>query len=144
MSTDQNAALARRFVMEHNKANYMASLDELLAPGCVIHEYLPGLPAAMDRTIYNQFLAGFRQALPDIHNEVEDVIAAGDKVAVRWTGYGTHTGEPLMGIPATNQTLTAHGIYIIQLANGKIVEVWDNWDNLNVSQQLSGQHLANA
>src|SRR5689334_20958201 len=108
MSTEQNAALARRFVTEHNQADYMASLDELLAPDCVIHEYLPGLPPSMDRAIYNQFLAGFRQALPDIHNEIEDVIAAEDKVVVRWTGRGTHTGEALMGIPASGQPVVAN------------------------------------
>ncbi len=138
MSTEQNTALARRFVLEHNQAGYAASFAELLAPDCIVHEYLPGLPYALDRAGYEQFIAMFRSALPDIHNSIEDVIAAGDKVVIRWAGYGTHTGTELMGIPASGKALTAHGIYIFRCAGGKIVEVWDNWDNLNVLQQLGG------
>jgi steroid delta-isomerase-like uncharacterized protein len=122
--------------MEHNQAGYLAAFDELLAPGCLVHEYLPGLPEAMDREGYNQFIAGFRRALPDIHNVVEDIIAEGDKVAVRWMGYGTHTGDPLMGAPASGNGLRAHGTYVLRFSEGKIAEVWNNWDNLNVMQQM--------
>lgn len=136
MSTENNKALARRFTLEHNQAGYMASFAELLAPGCLVHEFLPGLPEVMDRQGYNQFIATFRSALPDIHNSVEDIIAEGDKVVVRWTGYGTHTGEPLMGVPAAGRSLIAHGTYILRFSNGQIAEVWNNWDNLNVMQQL--------
>jgi steroid delta-isomerase-like uncharacterized protein len=136
MSFEQNKAMARRFVMEHNQAEYLASFEALLAPDCLVHEYLPGLPEAMDRVGYNGFIAMFRSALPDIRNSVEDVIAEGDKVVVRWTGYGTHTGAPLMGVPSNGAVLKAHGVYILRFSNGKIAEVWNNWDNLNVMQQL--------
>src|SRR6516165_9628861 len=100
MSADENSVRARRFVLEHNQEGYLATFDDLLAPSCVVHEYLPGVPPAMDRAAYSHFIAAFRAALPDIHNVVEDVIAEGDKVSVRWTGSGTHTGARLMGIPA--------------------------------------------
>lgn len=138
MSTDLNQALARRFVAEHNQADYMACFDALLAPDCVVHEYLPGLPPALDRAGYNQFIASFRAALPDIHNVVEDVIADGDKIAIRWSGYGTHTGAELIGLPATGRQVQAHGIYMLRFADGKIAEVWNHWDNFNVAQQLGG------
>jgi steroid delta-isomerase-like uncharacterized protein len=137
MSSEENKALARRFIQEHNQANYLTTFDQLLAPNCTIHEYLPGLPASMDREAYTHFIAQFRNALPDIHNTVEDIIAEGDKVVARWKGHGTHTGAELMGIPASNNQVTANGIYIFRFAHGKIVEIWDNWDNLNVMQQLS-------
>jgi SnoaL-like polyketide cyclase len=64
--------------------------------------------------------------------------AEGDRVAVRWTGRGTHTGEPLMGVPASGAPVTARGVYLFRIVDGKIVEVWGNWDNLNVVQQLGG------
>ncbi len=130
--------LAKRFVMEHNQANYLQSFDQLLTANCVVHEYLPGLPAAMDRAFYNQFIEGFRAALPDIRNQIEDVIVAADRAVVRWTGYGTHTGADLMGIPASGKPVTAHGIYILRFEGDCIAEVWNNWDNLNVTQQLQG------
>jgi steroid delta-isomerase-like uncharacterized protein len=136
VSTENNKSLARRFLLEHNQAGYMASFDELLAPDCIVHEYLPGLPEAMDRQGYSQFIAMFRSAMPDIRNTLEDIIAEDDKVVVRWTGYGTHTGQPLMGAPASGKSLTAHGTYILRFNGQKIVEVWNNWDNLNIMQQL--------
>jgi steroid delta-isomerase-like uncharacterized protein len=134
---DLNKELARRFVLEHNQAGHVATFDAILAPDCVVHEYLPGVPAAMDRPAYEQFIAMFRAALPDIQNAVEDIVAEGDRVVVRWTGRGTHTGAPLMGMPAGGAPVIARGIYVFRILAGKIVEVWDNWDNLNVVQQLS-------
>ena len=129
-------ALARRFLMEHNQANYLQAFDQLFGPECVIHEYLPGLPENMNRAAYEQFIKNFRDALPDIHNEVEDVVVSGDRAVVRWTGYGTHTGAALMGIPASGKSVKAHGIYILRIEQDRIAEIWDNWDNLSVMQQL--------
>jgi steroid delta-isomerase-like uncharacterized protein len=139
MSTATNIACARRFLLEHNQEAYMRSLDELLAPDCVVHEFLPGLPNPMNREGYNQFLAAFRRALPDIGNTIEDVIADSDRVAVRWSGSGTHTGGELMGIPASGRPVVAHGIYVLRFEGDKIAEVWNHWDNLNVVQQLEGR-----
>jgi predicted ester cyclase len=136
MSIERNLEIGKRFLLTHNQANYRQAFDEYFSPDVVIHEYLPGLPDAMDRAFYEQFIAGFRAALPDIHNEIGDIFAAGDRVAIRWTGYGTHTGAELMQIPAAGKSLTAHGIYILRISDGKIVEVWDNWDNLSVMAQL--------
>jgi steroid delta-isomerase-like uncharacterized protein len=137
MSIEQNKALATRFLLEHNQANYMASLDELLAPDVILHEFLPGLPQDMNRAIYNEFIAGFRRALPDIANQLQIIVAEADFVAMRWTGTGTHTGEPLMGIPSSGKKVSANGLYLLRFRDGKIIEVWDNWDNLNLMQQIS-------
>jgi predicted ester cyclase len=78
---------------------------------------------------------GFRAAFPDIHVAVEDVIANGDKVVVRLTFSGTHTG-PLMGMPPTGKFVTITGIAIDRIQNGKIVEHWVNRDDLGMLQQL--------
>jgi predicted ester cyclase len=137
LSTDTMTQLARRFIMEHNQADYLASHDALMTPDAIVHEYLPGLPTALDRAGYTHFIAMFRSALPDITNTAEDVIVAGDKVAVRWTGSGTHTGEPLMNQAATGRPVQAHGIYILRFDGDKIAEVWNHWDNLSVLTQLS-------
>ena len=131
-------ALAARFVLEHNQADYCATFDELLAPGCVVHEFLPGVPPSMDRAAYEQFIATFRAALPDIHDTVEAVAGENDIVTARWSGHGTHTGTPLMGVPPTGKPVTANGVYVFRFSEGKIVEAWDYWDNLNVFQQLGG------
>ena len=76
-----------------------------------------------------------RTAFPDYHLAVEDEIAEGDKVVIRWTGRGTHTGE-FMGIAPTGKQVTFSGISIYRLANCKVIEAWSNSDILGVMQQL--------
>jgi predicted ester cyclase len=138
MSNNQITETAKRFLLTHNQANYQEEFDAYFTPDVVIHEYLPGLPVDMNRTIYEQFIAGFRAALPDIRNSLEDIFADGDRVTMRWKGYATHTGAELMQIPAKGKSVVAHGIYILRFQDGKIAEVWNHWDNLNVMAQLQG------
>ncbi len=76
-----------------------------------------------------------RNAFPDIHITAEDMIAEGDRVATRWTIVGTHKGE-FVGIPPTGVQVTFTGILISRIADGKIVEEWENSDVLGLMQQL--------
>ncbi|HXF97307.1 MAG TPA: ester cyclase [Gaiellaceae bacterium] len=66
---------------------------------------------------------------------VDDQIAEGDKVATRWTGRGTHTGE-IAGIAATGKDVTVTGLTMSRLQGGKIVEEWTTWDTLGMLVQL--------
>ncbi|GAH49735.1 unnamed protein product, partial [marine sediment metagenome] len=79
-----------------------------------------------------------RACFADIHCTVEDMVAEDDKVAVRWTWRGTHTGE-YMGIAPTGKQVTMTGISILRIVGGKIVEEWDESDNLGFMQQLSAK-----
>jgi predicted ester cyclase len=63
------------------------------------------------------------------------LIAEGDKVTMRYGWRATHQGE-LMGIPATGKQVTTSGISILRVADGKIAEQWDNFDNLGMLQQI--------
>lgn len=138
MSGDAIERLARRFVTEHNSAGFRDALADLLAPNAILHEYLPGLPSDMDRLAFEGFIAAFRAALPNIRNEVNEVLVDGTRAAVRWTGHGTHTGEALMQMAAKGGHVRAHGIYFLRFEGARIVEVWNAWDNLNVIEQLKG------
>lgn len=44
-----------------------------------------------------------------------------------------------MGLPANGVKVTAHSVYILHFRDGKIAEMWNNWENLNVQQQLRGK-----
>jgi predicted ester cyclase len=66
---------------------------------------------------------------------IEDIIAADDKVVVRWSSHGTHRGE-MQGIPPTNRPMTMTGMAIYRFAGGKIVEEWMNNDTLGMLRQL--------
>ena len=133
MSTEENKALVRRFYEEvFNKKN-LAGVDEFVDPQIIEHSLPPGLPAGSAGT--RQFIGIYLAAFPDLHLTAEDIIAEGDRVAVRLTYRGTHRGE-LMGIPPTGKQGTVTGIQIVRIAGGKIAENWINLDALGMLQQL--------
>jgi predicted ester cyclase len=74
-------------------------------------------------------------AFPDWHRTIEDIIAEGDKVVIRFTFRATHKGE-YQGVPATGKQVKETGILIFRIASGKIVEVWEEADELGFMRQL--------
>jgi steroid delta-isomerase-like uncharacterized protein len=106
---------------------------ELIAPDYVAHDpAVPGRTGPKGETRAAQL---YRAAFPDLHFTVEDVIAVGDQVVVRWTSRGTHLGD-LLGIPPTGKVATATGITILRVTDGKLAELWQDWDRLGLLQQL--------
>jgi steroid delta-isomerase-like uncharacterized protein len=129
---EQNKALVRRFLDEMDKGNW-AIFDELLARDYVYH--MSGRSKPVTREEYVQFARGFRAAFPDGRMTVEDMIAEGDKVVMRYTSRGTHKGD-FMGIPATGKEVVSTGIVITRIAEGKIAEDWEEFDGVGFFQQL--------
>ncbi|HEX9567041.1 MAG TPA: ester cyclase, partial [Thermoplasmata archaeon] len=66
---------------------------------------------------------------------VDELIAEGDKVVARITGYGTHEAD-FLGIPRTGKEIKMSGIVIWRIRAGKIVEHWAQNDTLGLMQQL--------
>ena len=77
----------------------------------------------------------FRAAFPDLHREIMDMVAEGDKVAVRMKITGTQTGE-FMGVPATGKTIITENFTIRRIVGGKIVEAWTLGDTLGWLNQM--------
>ena len=134
MSAEVNKALARRVLEEmFNKGNLDVA-DELLAPDYVDHD--PAMPEDIHGPEgFKQYVSGYRSAFSDLHLEIEDQIAEGDKVVTRWTGTGTHDGE-LSGIVPTGKQLTLPGMEIVRISGGKLVEGWEGYDTMNMLRQL--------
>lgn len=65
--------------------------------------------------------------VPDTHTQIEDIFGDGDKVCVRYTSRGTHTGE-LFGVAPTNRPLSTSGIEVYRFESGRIVECWGAYD----------------
>ena len=80
-------------------------------------------------------VASRRAAFPDIHVEIDEMIAADDKVVARLTFTGTHEGE-FQGIAPTHKKITWSGIWIYRVADGKFVERWHSYDMLGMLQQM--------
>ncbi|MFC1795246.1 ester cyclase, partial [Planctomycetota bacterium] len=75
-------------------------------------------------------------AFPDFRVTTHNIIAEGDKVAIRWTVNGTHLGE-LMGVPPTERPVEFTGSTIYRFVDGKIVENWWAYDALGMMQQIT-------
>lgn len=127
-----NKDVALRLFEELDKKN-PGIFEELCVEDARI--YVPGRsePYTVRETI--EFASMFYDALPDYKHTIEDVISEGDKVVVRCTNRGTHTGE-LMGIPPTGNKVEYGEIVIVRFADGKIEAVWVQEDDLWMMQQL--------
>ena len=133
MSLEPNKALVRRQFEELINRKNLSVIDSDMAPDFVDHEAVPGLAPGL--TGVRQWITGMHQACPDLRVTIEDMIAEGDRVVVRNTWRGTHTG-PLLGIPPTGRTFELTGIVIWRIAAGKICERWATLDQWGLRQQL--------
>lgn len=131
------ADISRRLVEESFNAGSFELIDQFVAADCVNHD--PAIPADIRNLRaaeqIKRVTAVYRAAFPDVRMTVEDVIAAGDRVVLRWRGEGTHHGE-LMGLAPTGARGSVTGIDIFIWKDGKIVESWSEWDNLGLARQL--------
>jgi steroid delta-isomerase-like uncharacterized protein len=131
MSAEDNRAQIRRGFEALNERNWTA-FDALVAPEFVFHNAsttMQGFEA------YRQFILMYFTAFPDSHFTIEDLIAEGDTVVVRYTARGTHQGN-LMAIPPTGKQVSVTAIGIFRIGNGIAVEEWVNMDDLGLLQQL--------
>lgn len=131
-----NKALVRRWFEEVWNKGRADAIAEMLAPGGIVHG-LSDDPANPLRGPegFLPFHAKFREAFPAIGVVVEDLVAEGDKVAVRASVRGKHEGRSL-GFDATGTTAEFDGIAIVRVEDGKIVEAWNNFDFMKMYRQL--------
>jgi steroid delta-isomerase-like uncharacterized protein len=133
MSTEQNKMNNRRVFEEAFNQGNLSAIDEICAPNYIYHDPMGPI---LGPEGFKHFIMAYRTAFPDLHFTIEDEIAEGDRVVVRWRAHGTQLGE-LNGIPPTGQQSTVTGITIARAAaNGKFEEAWTNLDTLGMLQQL--------
>ena len=132
MSTEENKAVVRRYYEEVLDRGNIPLLEEIAVPSYDEHDPLPG---------QGNGLEGLKQRVEMLRSAfqprftLEDIIAEGDKVVVRWTNHGIHVGE-FMGIPPTGTSFSIAGIDIHRLTGGKMAEQWHVVDLFSQMQQL--------
>jgi predicted ester cyclase len=135
MSLEEHKALVRRCFEE---APYNAEVcDEIFAPGIHWHALYHTANADFDSTpeAEKEAYERHKRVWGDWGEHVEEMIAEGDRVMVRWSGVARHQGEYL-GLAPTHRRVRLSGISIFRIADGKIAEVWSLWDRLGEWQQL--------
>ena len=132
-TTDDNKALVRRFVDEIFVHGDKAAVDELVADDFVAHTWPSAsgnakqdLKGAIDRV---------GKGLADVEFTVDDLIAEGDRVAVRLTSAATQVGT-FMSLPPSGKRYSIEEIHWFRLRDGKVVEHWHQMDQMGLMKQL--------
>lgn len=136
-TTGTNIQTAKKLIEEVINTGRLDQCDLYLAEERIDHtDY--GLPRGMadGHEGFKRVLSGFIQAFPDLHLEVEFVVADDDRVVFHVVTTGTHQG-PFMGMPATGKSFRANGVDIFRFnADGKVSEHWGVFDVFGVLNQL--------
>jgi steroid delta-isomerase-like uncharacterized protein len=117
--------VARRWFEEVWNDRRDEAVDELMAPKAIGH--VEGQEDLYGPADFRKMKAMFLSALPDVRIEIEDIVAEGERAAVRWRAVGTHSGDGF-GFRATNRPIEVRGTTWMIVRHGQIVEGFDTWN----------------
>lgn len=133
MTERDNKDVARRYYDEVLNKRNLDLLDDLAVEDYIEHDPFPG--QGNGRADLKARVQLLHNAFDPLEFTIEDVVAEGDKVVVRWTNAGTHTGS-FLGIPPTNQDFAIAGIDIHVVRDARLAEHWHVVDQLTQLQQM--------
>jgi ketosteroid isomerase-like protein len=127
MSVEANTALVRRYMEEALNRGDLTVVDETHAPTYRYHG--PSRPEELrSREDLRRRITGIRSTYPDGRFTIEDLIAAEDKVVVRYSRRGTHARK--------GKAVATTGFMVFRIADGQVVEYWGQNDDLTHGRQL--------
>jgi serine phosphatase RsbU (regulator of sigma subunit)/predicted ester cyclase len=135
MSTEENIALARRFLEARGRAD-LDAMEEMMAPDFISHSLAPSQQPG--REGLKRQVAEFVTAFSDVRFVIDDQVAQGDKVVSRISGHATHDRKEIMGVAPTGREVVSMAIFIHRLSGGKIAEEWGAGTG---GSELMGQRL---
>jgi steroid delta-isomerase-like uncharacterized protein len=139
--SSENSALLRRWFEEFWNNGRTELIDEIVSAN-LVGQGQAEHSTQIGREQFRVFAQGIRAAFPDIRIIIHDVIEQGDRVAATWTATMTHQGQ-FLNLAPTGRKASVNGQTFAKVQNGKIVESWDNWDQLGLLVQLgSVQHTS--
>ena len=133
MSTEQNKELCRRLYTAVSTGDYDV-LDQIVVPNFVENEMVaPGMPAGREglKTLFRMI----RQAMPDMVMTPEEIVAEGDRVAIRAVMTGTQTGE-FMGLPPSGKHVEITVMDLDRIENNQFAEHWGVGDMMALMTQI--------
>jgi predicted ester cyclase/hemerythrin superfamily protein len=119
-SGTKNKDIIRRLTEAFDAADE-TTIRALLTTDFVAHGLPPGVSEDADGWV--RVAVQVKAAMPDHHMVIDDMVAEDDKVTLRFTDRGTHTGD-LFGAPPSNRAVTVTGIEIYRLSGGQVAEWW--------------------
>lgn len=125
--------MAERWYSEVMSEGKTEVIDELCAPDFVDHDPLPGTTA--DLAGLKDFVAQIRAAFPDMQVTADDIVAEGDRLAVRSTLRGTHEGD-FMGIPGSGKKVEVSNYDFVRFESDQAAEHWGVIDSAALMEQI--------
>lgn len=132
MSQEDNITATKRFG-ELVNTGQLDGFAEVVAPNAMDHDPAPGQGNGPQG--FTMFFTMMRSAFPDLHIEVEHLVADEDNVSFAYTITGTHQGE-FMHIAPTGKQIKVRGMQIGRFEHGLMVERWGSSDELGLLKQL--------
>ena len=129
---ETNKELARQFFQQIWNEKDEGAIDRFIVENAAGNDPDFGSGRESFRKQWREWQAAF----PDLHFEIVDLIAEGDKVLTRWVLTGTHTGGPFLGHTATGRSMRVEGMSLDRIENGMVAEGCDGWDALGMRRQL--------
>ncbi len=130
-SIENNKELARQFFEQIWNQGDESAIDRFISENAAGNDPKFGVGRESFRLQWRKW----RQAFPDIHFAVEEIIAEGNTVVTRWRLTGTHLGEYL-GKATTGNKVDVDGVSIDRIENGVVVSGFDAWDSLGFREQI--------
>jgi steroid delta-isomerase-like uncharacterized protein len=132
--SEQNKVVMRRIYEEFWNQGNFESLEELVSPDYTLRmQTPPGVPSGREGLQWT--IQAYRAGFPNIHVQVEEQLAEGDRVLTRITIQGTHEGT-FMNIPPTYKDVTITAMVLTRFENGQNIEGRGEIDRLGLMQQL--------
>ncbi len=114
-----------------NNGRYGA-VSEIYASNCVVHER--GKTVPLEHSVSEG--KNFRAAAPDVHMTPGSMSVEGNIVTVSWTGRGSQSGRASGFAKPTGKHFQVSGTSRFRIENGRIAEVWNDWDRNELFRQI--------
>jgi len=132
VSPEQHKTVTRRVFDDLFTRGRYEAIPEIYTRDCVVHHN--NKTTSLDAAVSEG--KGWRSAAPDLQMTPDQMTVDGDIVTVSWTARGTHTGKGNGLVRPTGKHILVHGTSRFRIVDGKIAEVWNNYDRSEVFRQL--------
>lgn len=132
---DKNKELVRRWFEEVWNQKSEAVIDELFGAQSRAYGFPEPDSVVTGPEAFKQLHRDFCGAFPDLQITLDNVVAEGEVVAVRWHVDATHKGHHL-GFPATGRKASMTGMSFLTVQHGQIMDGWNQMDMAGLFRRL--------
>ena len=129
-----NVTLVHKWFEEVWNNGRLEAIDEMASPDVIAHgQAQHAVDLGMKE--FREFAQTLLRAFPGMRVTIDRTVAQDNLVVVRWTAEMTQRGA-FLGTPASGRRAVVTGTTMARIEGGKIVEGWDNWDQLGLLVQI--------